>query len=230
MRDLASIEVLVARCRYPDFTFKVVAQDADVWLQVVCDGQDTSTGEPMQWKGRKWKLSYHMTDTEIVQTAWAAVQRALIHEASELFRFDGVAIFDRHLSVHRLVELGRRDDALDGREPPEVTEVTPLRPIGGIDISDWARRGFAPQIPPEITAACFSVWNAAPIGGGEQWFWSGPLGGAHSCTSQLDAIIAVHRAYDDYTRRLDRTPICAAEGCYRTEFCGSACRDGGNLK
>lgn len=116
-KTLDELEVVVARCRYPGFEFKVSGTPDEPWFQVVCpEGTDTATGAPMAWKGRKWKLSKWMTDTEIVQTVWAAVQRALLHEASELFRFDDCAIYDRHLSVHRLVDLCRRDDALDGRD------------------------------------------------------------------------------------------------------------------
>lgn len=116
-KTLEEIETCIARCRYPGFEFKVAGGIVDPWFQIVCpDGRDTTTGEPIEWKGRKWKLSRWMTDTEIVQSVWAAVQRALIHEASELFRFDDVAIYDRHISVHRLAELARRGDALDGRD------------------------------------------------------------------------------------------------------------------
>lgn len=120
-RTTGEIERIVKRCSFPGFDFDVGIHDPSQWnspfyLQVVCkDGVDTATGEPASWKGRKWQLSHWMTDTEIVQTAWLAVQRALMHEACELFRFDDVAIYDRHLSVHKLVELASASDAQDGR-------------------------------------------------------------------------------------------------------------------
>lgn len=120
MKTLDELGVLIARCQYPGFEFKLSVQGGEPWVQIVCpEGVDTVTGAPVAWKGRKWKLSYHMTDTEVVQTLWAAVQRALLHEASELFKFDQVALFDRHISVHRMVEMIRThgDDALDGRPP-----------------------------------------------------------------------------------------------------------------
>lgn len=110
MKTLADIREIVARCAYPGFEFKVDA-DGDIeqlypWCQIVChEGVDTTTGQPASWTGRKWKLSFHMTDTEIVHSVWAAVQRALLHEAAELFKFDEAAIFDRHIDVHRLAYL-----------------------------------------------------------------------------------------------------------------------------
>ena len=118
-RTLESIRAVVTSCTYPGLDFKLATHpDSDKpYLQVVCDdGFDTKTGAPASWKGRKWDLSYYATDTEIVQTAWAAIQRALIHEASELFKFKDCAVYDRHISVHRLVELIAGPDPYDSRE------------------------------------------------------------------------------------------------------------------
>lgn len=120
-----SIRSVVARCTYPGFNFLVGEDDAGKYgvlpyLQIECpEGFDTTTGEPMSWRGRKWKLSFYMTDTELVNTVWAAVQRALLHEACELFKFREVAIFDRHINVHRLVELASGGGSIDAR-PPRV--------------------------------------------------------------------------------------------------------------
>lgn len=109
-RSATEIEWVLHKCDYPGYEFEVHAEHDDLYLQIVCpDGTDTKTGEPLAWKGRKWKLSGFMTDTEIVQTAWAAVQRCLIHEASELFTYKDAPIFDRHISVDRLVELCESD-------------------------------------------------------------------------------------------------------------------------
>lgn len=116
-RTLNSIQMVAGFCDYPGFVFKVGANsDGAPWLQIQCpEGVDTATGAPSAWSSRKWPLSYYMTDTEIVQTAWAAVQRALIHEASEMFKFMDAAIFDRHISIYRLVEVVLGPDAHDSR-------------------------------------------------------------------------------------------------------------------
>lgn len=116
-RSAQSIRTIVDRLSYPGFEFRLGTSRTEVWLQIVCkDGVNTVTGESEMWKGRKWKLSYYATDTEIVQTAWAAVERALIHEASELFKYKGVAIYNRHLSVDLLAALASRPDAEDSRD------------------------------------------------------------------------------------------------------------------
>jgi hypothetical protein len=120
-RTVQELFKVVHRCTYPGFTFKCAIEGGvRPYIQIACSGTDTATGEPMDWTGRKWMLSGWMTDTEIVHTCWAAVQRAILHEASELFRFDDASIFDRHLSVHHLVELAGRSDALDARDSPHA--------------------------------------------------------------------------------------------------------------
>lgn len=120
MRDRDAIRAVIDECVYPGFEWILVEQDGALWFQVRCpDGEDTTSGQPMDWKGRKWIISKHSTDTEIVHTVWAAVQRALLHEACELFKFKGQAIFDRHISVHMLADLRANEpDVLDGRPLP----------------------------------------------------------------------------------------------------------------
>lgn len=122
-----SIKALIARCSYPGFEFEFgEIGDARGYggpagvprIRVHCpDGICNVTGVSMPWNGRWWELSYRMVDTEVVQTAFAAVKRALEHEALEKFRFDDAAIYDRHIDVHHLVALRQQTDSLDERKP-----------------------------------------------------------------------------------------------------------------
>jgi sarcosine oxidase delta subunit len=45
---------------------------------------------------RKWFVSKHSTLSEIIRTAWLAVQQAVQHETEESFLFNGVRMFDPH--------------------------------------------------------------------------------------------------------------------------------------
>lgn len=65
--------------------------------------------------GRKWKLSRHMTKSEIVQTALKAVLVAEEHEAREKFLYRERPIFGPHFDVDALWEISGR---VDVREPP----------------------------------------------------------------------------------------------------------------
>lgn len=74
------------------------------------------TGKPMPWWGRKWYISPHMTDGEIVQTVFKALMTAVEHETREQFLFKGVAIFDPHIDLDKLVQLHGQPGALVTRE------------------------------------------------------------------------------------------------------------------
>lgn len=96
-----------------------VTPEADYFMRVLAENvTDNVTGKPMTWKGRKWPLSLHMTDGEVVQTAFLAMMTAIEHEARETFLFQGVAVFDPHYDIYKLVELRSRADALKERGAP----------------------------------------------------------------------------------------------------------------
>lgn len=112
---------IVNRIYYPGFQLQVGVDDVaeqHCWLRVECDeGLCNVTGKPLRWKGRKWWLSPHMTDGEVVQTAFMAVMAANEHETREKFSYRGVSVFDPHYDIDKLVELRRQPDALKEREP-----------------------------------------------------------------------------------------------------------------
>lgn len=78
-------------------------------------GTDNVTGKAMPWSGRKWLLSQHMTDGEIVQTAFLAAMTAVEHEMRETFLYRGQAVFDPHYDIEKLVALRAQPDALKER-------------------------------------------------------------------------------------------------------------------
>jgi hypothetical protein len=105
-RDEA-VETLKA-VNFPGLEFHV-GLAPDLYLQVVHPhGVCNVSGKPTAWRGRKWRLSPHMTKGEIVQTAFLAVMTAMEHEIREQFTYRGVSVFDPHYDIDRLVEL-RRD-------------------------------------------------------------------------------------------------------------------------
>lgn len=75
---------------------------------------DNATGQAAPWYGRKWLLSAHMVDSEVVQTAWAALMMCLEHEAREHFTFMGTDVFNPHLDIYKVLDL-RKSEALDKR-------------------------------------------------------------------------------------------------------------------
>ncbi len=102
---------------YPQFFFAVTAsKNGSFYFQIECDDKCNTTGSDMRWKGRKWMLSQHMTDGEIVQTTFKAVLTALEHEAREKFTYRGVSIFDPHYDIEALVKLRSNPASIKERE------------------------------------------------------------------------------------------------------------------
>lgn len=109
---------IVSKCQFEDWTLYVgrEAMGGRPYLQVRFVAPCNTTGEIKPQHGRKWFLSYHMSKSEVVQTAFKAVLTAMEHEVREKFLYRGAAIFCPHFNVDHLVELCGRSDALDGRE------------------------------------------------------------------------------------------------------------------
>lgn len=76
-----------------------------IFLQVVYYAPCTKTGELLKWHGRKWYLSDHMTDDEIIKTAYAAFEAAVKHEVMEGFKVDGKILFNPHVSYEALLSV-----------------------------------------------------------------------------------------------------------------------------
>lgn len=75
------------------------------YLQIQFDAADNFSGKVERQYCRKWLLSEWMTPTEIVRTAWLAVQQAEKHEMEETFRLNGRDIFNSHIDVAGLCDL-----------------------------------------------------------------------------------------------------------------------------
>jgi hypothetical protein len=104
-RTLADLRAIVDRVSFRDWLFYVFADGDRPYIQVAFDEQCIDTGRIVEQRGRKWMLSPHMTDSEVVQTAFAAVLMALEHEAREVFQYRERNIYAPHFDVEALVQL-----------------------------------------------------------------------------------------------------------------------------
>lgn len=108
----------LADVQYLGWRIELVMDDYRPYLQIQCDNDICSlTGDPYSWHGRKWLLSPHMCKSEVIRTAYLAVQGAVMHEFQENFQYKGLPFMDPHIDVDQLAELRARGDAaLDTRE------------------------------------------------------------------------------------------------------------------
>jgi hypothetical protein len=73
------------------------------FIQATWKGTDTETGQPVDLRGRKWYVSPHSIEDEVVKTCWMAIETALKHEAMEEFLYEGQAPFHPHHPVQSLI-------------------------------------------------------------------------------------------------------------------------------
>lgn len=115
-RQTMRVEGLLTQVDYPGLEFQTQVEEGRVFLRVHNpEGINNVTSEDEPWSGRWWRLSEHMTDSEIVGTAFKAVVTALEHEARENFLYKGHAVYDPHLDVEELVKLRASKGCLDVR-------------------------------------------------------------------------------------------------------------------
>lgn len=107
---------ILGSVKFRDWKFRVMEKGDGFLVQVVFTAPDCEDGCPKPQRGRKWYVSSHACRSEVVQTAYAAVQRAILHEVAEDFLFKGRRIFDPHLDVEALVDVAdcRRQEVRDG--------------------------------------------------------------------------------------------------------------------
>ena len=80
-----------------------------IFLQLFYQTKCTKTGEEEIFRSRKWYLSEHMTDQEILGTLWLAFEIAVKHELMEGFKVDGTILFNPHVNFNKLLEISNNE-------------------------------------------------------------------------------------------------------------------------
>ena len=114
-KSLADIQAIVDRIEYKDWIFRVLTLDRNevgdlgflLQARWMAPDAENFRGEAIQQISRKWFISAYSCEREIVDTAWALIERAEIHEAQEFFKYQGEAIFNRHIRPEALCKIAR---------------------------------------------------------------------------------------------------------------------------
>lgn len=114
---LDQVREILGRVRYLDWRWRVLPKGDGFLIQAVFIAPDANNGGLFEQRGRKWYVSSHSTLSEVVETAWAAVQRAVLHEARENFYYAGSKLHDPHLDAREMAVAARvaRRDTRDFR-------------------------------------------------------------------------------------------------------------------
>jgi len=76
-----------------------------VYVQLAFESPDALTGVLTQWTSRKYYLSEHMLEDEIVKTCYMAAKQCVEHEVMEGFQFDSKVVFNPHVSFRALLSI-----------------------------------------------------------------------------------------------------------------------------
>lgn len=92
-RDIDSIKSIIDNISMgifsSKFTIRVDTDQVDgsrIFIQVLYEAPCSKTGSIETWRGRKWYLSDHMLDQEVVGTVYLAYKTAVDHEVMESFK------------------------------------------------------------------------------------------------------------------------------------------------
>ena len=116
MLDLNKVKRLVSKITLELFgiNFSILVEKdkvhgSRVYVQVCYEAPCTNTGEVQEWKGRKYYLSDFMTEDEVVKTCYVAFEQAVKHEVMEGFKFDGIILFNPHVSFRELLKVSHKE-------------------------------------------------------------------------------------------------------------------------
>ena len=103
--DLAKFLDIINNIQLPDNLTVRFLKDYDLpkWIQIKQESICNRDNKIYQSRGRKWNLSSHMTESEIVFTIWKAILTFTEHELREKFHYKGKRIFDPHIDVNALL-------------------------------------------------------------------------------------------------------------------------------
>lgn len=100
VQQAARIAELMDRVRFPNYIFYVNLEGDRMVMQASFEAAcNVSGGEVHLQKTRKWFISEHMTDSEVIQTMFKLVMTSEEHEIREKFLYRDKPIFGPHYDV-----------------------------------------------------------------------------------------------------------------------------------
>lgn len=99
------IEEIVKRISFMDRTFRVLEKGDGFLLQLSYYEPDIETGKLELQRARKWYVSPWMTETEIVETAFAACRRSMDHVLKEHFTYRGERVYSPHFDINARLKM-----------------------------------------------------------------------------------------------------------------------------
>lgn len=101
------LDKIIERIKYKDWVCSLLVDDAGpqiMWTFLAPDY--TNEFDALRaWNSRKYRISKHMTESEVVQTAFLAALQAEEHECREAFSYKGKHPFNPHIALSALLSV-----------------------------------------------------------------------------------------------------------------------------
>lgn len=120
MQTPASLQKIVEATEFKEWNILLRYDNGRPYIQIRFEDYDPFEHEVREQSCRKWSLSYYMKDTEVVDTVFAAVERAMRHEVHEMFKFNGRRVHNPHRNVYTLWDVSTGEENIDIRKPQDV--------------------------------------------------------------------------------------------------------------
>lgn len=104
-KTFQEIQDIVMQVKFPDRDFFLGWMGMGAYVQVRYTEPDVDTGMMGVQHARKWYISPYATETEIVETCYAAIRRSFEHVIGEHFTYQGRRIYSPHFEVSARLEL-----------------------------------------------------------------------------------------------------------------------------
>lgn len=103
MKTFEEIKTVIDNIKYKDWNINLLIKAHNFYLlQVTFMAYDFTTDKVELQKCRKFYVSPFMEESEIIRTAYLAIQQAEFHELDENFKYKDIAIFDPHLNLNHV--------------------------------------------------------------------------------------------------------------------------------
>lgn len=114
---------IIDQIKFMDRSFRFLEKGDGYLVQMRYMENDVEHPEngPQVQSTRKWYISPFMTDSEIVETVWACVQRSQLHIAGEHFTYKGKRVYSQHFDIDGRLHLCKQG-YMDGRDPIQDSE------------------------------------------------------------------------------------------------------------
>ena len=106
------INQIVTSISIPNGRFRWDYVGDGFYIQVLCmlpDVYNPATG-PVEQRGRKWYVSAYSVESEVIQTCLYAWLKFMEHEARENFQYEGVRLFNPHISARALMSVADKTE------------------------------------------------------------------------------------------------------------------------